>query len=250
VRDSMDRGRKLLIAVLAIGIVLGMVLMAVLMPLLIAPAKSRTLDELYAQSIDDVMLKQGNYTFIGLNPINDTNPRLTWNSSAADKGVLVLIFTRFNSSYPANSTVSTWWGETWVTVVPDLRQFFQQNVGTGENKTLRTLELLGLPCNSKNTYFVEAYAQPKDLFRPAGDDEIYDDTAGMTLSPNATADYVKWFNGNIVYSYFPKSYPWSRMGYTYDWGSDSHIGLSEYVLKKNSTIFVTSVNTVEGYLGA
>ena len=244
----MEMGRKLWVAALAVGIVIGMVLMAVLVPF-IAPTKGKTLEERYVQSIDDVMTRQGSYTYTGLNPINDTNPRLIWNSSAADKGVLVLIFTRYNSSYPVNSTISTWWGETWVTVVPDLRQFFQQNVGAEENKTLRTCELLGLPWNSKNTFFVEAYVQPKDLFRPAGDNEIYDDTAGMALPVNATADYVKWFNGNIISSYFPKTFPWSRMGYTYDWGSESHIGLSEYVLMKNSTIYVTSVSTVTGYLG-
>lgn len=244
------KGRGLGVAMVAICIVIGIVLVAVLVPLLGPVEHEKTLQERYIGSIDYVMTMQGNYTYDKLNPINDTNPHLIWNSSASDKGVLCLIFTRYNSSYPANSTVVTWWGETWVTVVPDLKQFFEMNVGPGENRTLRTLQLLGLPWDSKNQYFVEAYVQPKDLFRPAGDNEIDDATAGMTLPPNATSAYKAWFNGNIIYSYFPKNFPWSRMGYTFDWGSTSHIGLSEYVLRQNATIYVTSVNTVDGYLAA
>jgi hypothetical protein len=70
----------------------------------------------------------------------------------------------------------------------------------------------------------------------------------MTLPDNADPLYVSWFKGNILYSYFPESYPWTRMGYTYDWGSDSRIGLSEYVVEKNSSIYVSSVMTVDQYL--
>ncbi|OPY31261.1 MAG: hypothetical protein A4E32_01711 [Methanomassiliicoccales archaeon PtaU1.Bin124] len=247
----MDKGKRNWgLAMLAVGIVIGMVLIIVAAPLL-APAKAeKTLKERYLEAIDETMLRQGSYTYDKLNPVNDTNPSLIWNSTAADKGVLVLIFTRFNSSYPVNSNVTTWWGETWVTVVPDLKAFFEDNVASGTNKTLRTLQLLGLPWDSKNSYFVEAFVQPKDLFRPAGDNEIDDATAGMTLPSNASTAYVKWFNGNIVYSYYPKTFPWSRMGYTYDWGSDSHIGLSEYVLRQNSSIYIRSVSTVDAYLAA
>ena len=245
----MDRAKRNWgLAMLAVGIVIGMVLFAVLSPML-APAKAeKTLQERYIQAIDEVMLRQGAYTYNRLNPINDTNPHLVWNSTAATKGVLVLTFTKYNSSYPVNSSVTTWWGETWITVVPDLKQFFGSNVGAGENRTLRTLELLGLPWDSKNTYFVEMYVQPKDLFRPAGDNEIYDDTAGMSLPSNADPAYVKWFNAKIITSYYPKTAPWSRMGYTYDWGSDSHIGLSEYVIRQNATVFVRSVSTANVYL--
>lgn len=225
-----------------------MLLMVVILPIFHARTADPSLSERYHMAIESAMTKQGNYTYDQLNPVNDTNPRLVWNSTATDKGVLVLIFTRFNSSYPVGENVNTWWGETWITLVPDLRTFFDQNVGAQENRTLRTLELLGLPWNSKNSYFVEAYVQPKDLFRPAGDNEIDDASAGMTLPPYADPSYVSWFNGNIIYSYYPESFPWTRMGYTYDWGSDSHIGLSEYVLEKNSSIYVSSVMTVEQYL--
>jgi hypothetical protein len=43
-------------------------------------------------------------------------------------------------------------------------------------------------------------------------------------------------------------YPWTRLGYTYDWGSSiTEIGLSEFVIKKNSQIIVHEVYDNESY---
>ena len=37
-------------------------------------------------------------------------------------------------------------------------------------------------------------------------------------------------------------FPWTRLGYTYDWGnSTSEIGLSEFVIKNNSQVTVFKV---------
>jgi hypothetical protein len=38
------------------------------------------------------------------------------------------------------------------------------------------------------------------------------------------------------------------MGYTYDWGNpDGEIGMSEYVIRNNSTVIVSSVSTTSDY---
>jgi len=65
---------------------------------------------------------------------------------------------------------------------------------------------------------------------------------------------VNWFNGNIVYSYFPakekNAYPWTRLGYTYDWGNSiSEVGLSEFTIKKDARVIVNSVSNINQYLG-
>ena len=42
--------------------------------------------------------------------------------------------------------------------------------------------------------------------------------------------------------------PWTRLGYTYDWGaSQNHIGLSEFVLRKGANLEVDSVTAVNDY---
>ena len=90
---------------------------------------------------------------------------------------------------------------------------------------------------------------PQSLFRPTPDNEINDTSAQLAFPASATADYKTWFNSNIIYSYYPMKYPWTRLGYTYDWGNtQSHIGLSEFVIKQNSTVTVKSVTPTTEYL--
>jgi hypothetical protein len=135
-----------------------------------------------------------------------------------------------SGSFHPGQEVNCSWGETWVTVIPDMEEFFSGTVSKSANLTLRAEQLLGGPSGWNYTYFVEAYVRPCDLFRPSGDNEINDTTASLTLPSNADASYKAWFNGNIISSYYPEKYPWTRLGYTDDWGSSSHIGLSEYVI--------------------
>ena len=42
--------------------------------------------------------------------------------------------------------------------------------------------------------------------------------------------------------------PWTRLGYTYDWGeSSNHVGLSEFVLAKGASLEVDAVTPVDDY---
>jgi hypothetical protein len=185
-----------------------------------------------------------------LTAIVESNTGLVWQGSVGNKSVLVVTLTKYASSYPVDETVCTSWGETWVTVVPEIQTFFQNNVGRGANLTLRALQVLGLPPNCSSTYFVELWVSPDQLFRPTPDNEITDTTAQLDFPESTTSPYKDWFNSNIVSSYYPERYPWTRLGYTYDWGNPtSPFGLSEFVLKQNSTVTVKSVNTIDSYLG-
>lgn len=209
-----------------------------------------TLEQSYENAIEDAIIAKPNEISNSLTPIVESNTNLIWQGEAGNKSVLVVTLTKYASSYPVGGEVNTSWGETWVTVVPEIQTFFKNNVDSGSNLTLRALQLLGLPPNSSSTYFVELWVSPQSLFRPTPDNEITDTTAQLDFPSSATSAYKDWFNGNIVYSYYPQRYPWTRLGYTYDWGSSaSHVGLSEFVLRQNSTVFVKSVNPVNDYLG-
>ncbi|NVN90305.1 MAG: hypothetical protein HXX11_06835 [Desulfuromonadales bacterium] len=80
-----------------------------------------------------------------------------------------------------------------MTVVPEIRNFF----GISVPQPLRIAQLLGLP-------------PEYGVFKT----------------------YSSWFNNRSRYGYTKVSspYPWTRLGYTYDWGSSNHTGLSEFVL--------------------
>ncbi len=103
--------------------------------------------------------------------------------------------------------------------------------------------------NTKLKFFAVFVLGPQSLFRPTPDSEITDTTAQLDFPSSTTPQYKEWFNGNIIYSYYPERFPWTRLGYTYDWGNpDSHVGLSEYVLKQGSMATVESVSSIDDYL--
>ncbi len=170
--------------------------------------------------------------------------------------------------------------DSWVTVAPEMYNM----LGGKSPSLLRVVQLLGLPPSYATAggqreakYVLELWASPGDLFRPCPDSEI-SDTACETAFPadqfrmfdinnriRATEGlsipvfrtYTGWFNNRTrnVYTATDSSdaYPWTRLGYTYDWGGSNHVGLSEYVVhgkkEDGSTISVgiRSLKTIEDY---
>jgi hypothetical protein len=245
-----ENNRVKIIAFFTLGIILGAGLslfyINAIQPSLAPPL---SLDQMYQNAIEDAMIAKPSEIYSGLTPVMETTANLIWQGDSGNKSVLVVTFTKYASSYPVGETVNTTWGETWVTVVPEIQTFFHEHVDQNSNLTLRVKQLLGLPENSTGEYFVEMWVNPQTLFRPTPDNEITDTTAQLTFPASATSEDKTWFNTNIIYSYFPEKYPWTRLGYTYDWGSsNSHIGLSEFVLKQNSIVVVESVTPTSEYL--
>ena len=207
--------------------------------------RNTCLDRLYKHALEDVLLAEPDEVSENLTPIIASNTNLSWK----DGRVLMVTWTKYPDSYPQDQTITTSWGNTWVTVAPDVRHFITMHNVPADRLTLRVAQLLGMPQDSGNGWFAEVWVKPEDLFRPCPDPEI-DDTACLTALPdNASAEYLQWYNGNILSSYFSeKKYPWTRLGYTYDWGNPvSEIGLSEYVIKKDSEVIVERTASTQDY---
>jgi len=205
-------------------------------------------EEKYEIAIQDAIIAEEDEICNTLIAINDTNTYLNWNGTGDDKKVLVVTWTKYPDSYPEDSTITNTWGEIWVTVVPEMEDWFLANYSSGTDYVDRTEELLGLPRDKRYTHFIEMWVNPSDLWRPSPDNEITDNSAQLDFPTGVDSTYQVWYNENIIYSYFPMRYPWTRLGYTYDWGSSiTEIGLSEFVIKKNSQIIVHEVYDNESY---
>ena len=138
----------------------------------------------------------------------------------------------------------------WVTAAPILRdscRSFYSKPNLDANMRLR--QLLGLQPFTPETFFLELWVRPQDMFRPAPDNETNDNTSGLNLPSDVTASYRKWFNNTRAFQYndckdslFDQyGYPWTQLGYTYDWSPDSktNMGLSEFVIKENTEMYVS-----------
>jgi hypothetical protein len=140
-----------------------------------------------------------------------------------------------------------------VTTAPELKTFCTTyQAAHADTLTLRLEQLLGLPSNNGKTRLIELWVKPTDLFRPAPDPEISDHEAELTFptSPYFTvsADYLAWFDKLKSESYGERGYPWTRLGYTYDWGNpQSEVGLSEFVVNTGATIEVKGVTQTADY---
>lgn len=176
---------------------------------------------------------------------------------------------------------------SWVTVASELKN----HLGNAPT-LLRVCQVLGLPVPApgqtlENTCVIELYISPLDLFRPSPDPEITDHEAELTFPtdgfrkyddtrlvysempcdaarcPNCTASgkcgmttYKNWFDSRRAYVYSQTAvngpYPWTGLGYTYDWGNPAapHIGLSEFVINSGSSgipVFIKSVTWTGAY---
>lgn len=214
-----------------------------------SPIVYKNLDDHYKQANIDAMYAEKSEISNSLIAISPNNSYLQWQGKGEEQRVLVATWTKYIDSYPVGKTVTLKWGETWVTACPELQDWYIKNKKQIQNTNLRLEQLLGLPPRSGKTHFIEFWVKPSDMFRPSPDNEITDQTTDLELSEDIDATYKKWYNDNIVFSYYPLAYPWTRLGYTYDWGNKkTNIGLSEFVIRKNAEVIVKSVQTTEEYL--
>jgi hypothetical protein len=216
------------------------------------PSSPADLQQAYLNAVNDAATAESQEISKNLTPIVETNSNLIWEGQPGDQRLLVLTWTSWNGydDKIGQSIVIT--RETWVTAAPELKNFCTPYVSTHSNLTLRLEQLLGLPPNNGKTKFVAVWVKPQDLFRPAPDPEITDQEAGLTFPQSkfltVSPEYVTWFNNLSSQSYGENGYPWTRLGYTYDWGNPtSEVGLSEFVINSGATIEVDTVTSTEDY---
>ena len=161
-------------------------------------------------------------------------------------------------------------GALWVSTGSELPVWYRDpanGVNSG-NIALKTAQLLGLPTSSLKEYnaVVELWVDPDKVFRPTRDpNRMVQPTAlpteGFAAKPAymSNNDYDKfktWYTGNIASSYSDpdpnNQYPWSQLGYTYNWGGSqdtlaSIAGLSEFVVLGTKAGVTSALETFAVY---
>ncbi len=214
----------------------------------VAPIPEPTDAERYAAAIVDAMVADDNERSTSLIALREDNSATVWKTFATERRVLVTAWTSWDTSYTVGETAAAKY-DMWVTAAPELRTWWKTRYDGRTDTTLRLEQLLGLSPGRKKTAFLSIWVRPQDVFRPAGDPEIDDATAGPELAANVDSAYRTWFNASIIYSYYPKTAPWTRLGYTYDWNLQyGEQGLSEFIVRKGSPMIVESVLSTSNYL--
>lgn len=211
---------------------------------------------LYNQAVASAAYPEKSKIATNLLAVSKTTPNLQWKTIEGEEYILVSTWTSEQNTkyYPASGTYNTSNYPIWVTLNPQLKErYLSFKMNKKEDPSPRLKQLLGLPPNVNKTHFVEFWVKPTDLFRPCPDNEITDNSCGLCFPENTSEAYRQWVNQLRLDSYYNckgDKYPWTQLGYTYDWNpkNKSHVGLSEFVIKQNSTIYVNKIAKTLEYL--
>ena len=208
-------------------------------------AAEENIDQNYEKAIIDAMTADIDEIKPLVN-INPDNPDTFWDEDKCH--VLMASFHRWPDSYPEHTVINTLWGDSWLVSAQEFLNWYAKNSEGVNDWTLRYNQLIGMPSDSKNNTISLLWVKPSSLIRPAYVRDInLPMTNEFTVEPDA--EYMKWFNEYSCSSYQTGGYPWTRLGYTYDWADNgTSYGLSEFVLEKGSDVVVEKTMSLDEYI--
>lgn len=205
------------------------------------------LQRVYQIAVKDAANPQEDEIYNNLWPIIPDNSDLIWREVDGNQQVLMVTWTSWDGYDDKVGETMQLSREVWTTAVPELKKFASQVNLSQKNFTLRLEQYLGLPPHNGKTKFVQMWVKPQDLFRPCADPEISDTNCDLEFPSTVDPLHKEWVNKKILTSYGDNGYPWTRLGYTYDWGNvGTEFGASEFVVRAGAEVEIDSVmNTVE-----
>lgn len=211
---------------------------------LVEKQKEFKLNALYLSAVEDSKTIEPEEILPVVSIAQDSH-EVTWNKTG-DK-VLLLTWHKYPDSYVDGAIANLKWGEVWTFTPKEMKEWIIEN-GSAPS-SLRLEQLLGLPANKGYTHVSALWVSPADVLRPAYTSNIYDGNMTDKFLTQPDDEYFNWFNGNMTWSYEDSAFPWTRLGYTYDWADNgTEYGLSEFIIKKGSVVEVEYTLTTEEFL--
>lgn len=199
-----------------------------------------TNEQRYEAAVQDSIAAEAD-ELLPLVTITPDSDMTTWK----DGKVLLMSFHRRPERYVAGETLAVP-GEVWTFTDKELAAWYAKNKTGVTDWPMRFKQLVGVPPDGTYTHVSAMWVSPQDVQRPAYQTDITVPDMTTTLPENTDETYLEWFSGNIIWSYFDSAYPWTRLGYTYDWGAtDTEYGLTEFLVKKDAKVDVEYTETIE-----
>jgi len=210
------------------------------------PADEATPEELFRDAVAAAEVADADEVVDDLVAITPDNPDLEFDP---EDRVLMVTWTSW-SGYDGMEGASMPLGvEVWLTPIPSLKDFCTATGLQGEALNARLEQLMGLPPNNGKDRLVTMWVPTDGLFRPSPDPEIDDSVAELDFRPDVDPEHKAWIEDLEAVSYGADGYPWTRLGYTYDWDPEggSEVGLSEFVARAGTEIVIEAVVHQDDY---
>lgn len=223
--------------------------LALALALLCAPLAQAagTAEELYAQAVEDAKTIEPEELLPLKTTLTRDDPYAQWDEGG--ERVLVCTWNDTPENYPDGAAVTVREEPVWVFSGAEFKAWYAANADGVEDWELRLCQLIGLPPDAGYTHFTTLWADPGDLLRPAFDPDVTTNT--MTEELTGEDWYQSWFEDNTAASYGEDGYPWTRLGYTYDWAAGgTEYGLTEFILPTGAEVTVERTVSTQDYLDA
>lgn len=216
--------------------------------LCVSPAQAAgTTEELYIQAVEDAKTIEPEELLPLKTTLTRDDPYAQWDQQG-DR-VLVCTWNNTPEDYPDGTDVIVGEEPLWVFSGAEFAAWYADNADGVEDWELRLCQLIGLPSDAGYTHFTTLWADPNDLLRPAFDPDVTTSTMAEELTGEDW--YRSWFEDNTAASYGADGYPWTRLGYTYDWADNgTEYGLTEFILPTGAEATVERTVTTQAYLDA
>lgn len=202
-----------------------------------------TPEQLYHQAVIDAVTIEPEE----IKPLVTITPEselVTWREGK----ILLLTLNHHPERYIAGETFSLP-DEVWTVTDKELSAWYASHKKGVKDWTLRLKQLVGVKPEDSYTHMTAMWVSPQDVRRPAYNPDITEDAMPTALPEDTPEEYREWFEGNILWSYFDSAYPWTRLGYTYDWSENSgEYGLTEFWIAPGAQAEIAYTDTVADFI--
>lgn len=144
--------------------------------------------------------------------------------------------------------------ENYTYAYPDLELLAWGNANADalkKDKEARLCKLLGMPERGAKSTFLLVTVAVERVLRPAYQPDAQAGNMNLSFEQTVGQDFITWFNGEMTNNYFVSPRPWTRLGYTYDWGVEAdkgHYGITEFVIPAGTKVTVKAIYSNEAML--
>lgn len=202
-----------------------------------------TLEQLYSEATMDSITAEPDEIF-PLVCLTPQDRQTQWQ----DGKVLVATVNKKPQLYTEGKTISLP-GEVWTVSAKEMENWIHKNKSDVTDWQIRLQQVVGVPLTSEYTHVTAMWVSPEDVIRPAYSRDITSGAMPTALPQDTPEDYRDWFEGNVMWSYFDSQYPWTRLGYTYDWAENSgEYGLTEFLVREGAMVTIAYTDTIADYI--
>lgn len=206
--------------------------------------RAEDMNVLYQDSIRDAAFAESD-EILPLVSLTPNDKMTTWDQKGR---VLLCTWHDDAALYSEGKEVTVEWGPVWMFTDKEITKY-KEELKESDNPQMRLRQLIGLPPDCDYTNVTGFWVDPDDVKRPAYQTDVTLGKMTTSFDENIDKEFKEWFDRNIIGSYFEGAYPWTRLGYTYDWAdNDTEYGLTEFLVLNKSKIKVEFTDTTEEFI--